>query len=169
VRELNAALTIAYRDFTKLLRDRPRIIISLIFPIIFIGAFGGSLQGTLGLMFAAVFACLFGGAFGTIVMANLGNMRAASQIFPFILFPQLFLSGVFSPIKDAPPILYWIASVMPLTYVVDLTRSLFYAGTPEYDKVVLHDPFTNLVIICGGFIIMLVIGTWLFVRNERNR
>ncbi len=46
--EVAAVLTIAYRDFLKFLRDRPRIISSFIFPFIFIGALGGSMQGSLG-------------------------------------------------------------------------------------------------------------------------
>ena len=46
--ELNAILTIALRDFTKLLRDRFRLVISFIFPIIFIGALGTSLQSNIG-------------------------------------------------------------------------------------------------------------------------
>ncbi|KKQ07530.1 MAG: ABC-2 type transporter, partial [Candidatus Daviesbacteria bacterium GW2011_GWB1_36_5] len=48
MKELNAILTIAARDFTKLLRDRGRLIISFIFPLIFIGALGGGLQANIG-------------------------------------------------------------------------------------------------------------------------
>jgi len=48
VKELNAVITIAYRDLMKLLRDRTRLISSLIFPFIFIGILGGSLQAGLG-------------------------------------------------------------------------------------------------------------------------
>lgn len=47
-KELNAILTIAYRDFTKFLRDRPRVIFSFLFPLIFIGILGGSLQSNIG-------------------------------------------------------------------------------------------------------------------------
>ena len=48
MKELNAVITIAYRDLMKLLRDRTRLISSLIFPFIFIGILGGSLQAGLG-------------------------------------------------------------------------------------------------------------------------
>ena len=258
MKELNAILTIAARDFTKLLRDRGRLIISFIFPLIFIGALGGGLQANIGkqvgfnfltftftgvlaqvlfqstasgiisliedrandfsqifvspisrysiifgkilgetlvsltqaigvlvfgfiigvpisisqmLLFipAALIACLFGGAFGTIVMANLGNVRSANQIFPFLIFPQFFLSGVFNPIKDSPPILAILSTLTPMTYPVDFLRGLYYAGSPEYDKVVLHPPIVDLAIMIGAFVIMLVVGTYLFVKNERNR
>ncbi len=46
--DANAILTIAYRDFLKFLRDRARIVSTFIFPFIFIGALGGSMQGSLG-------------------------------------------------------------------------------------------------------------------------
>lgn len=48
MRELSAILAIAHRDFVKLVRDRPRIIASLAFPIIFIGILGTSLQAGFG-------------------------------------------------------------------------------------------------------------------------
>src|SRR5690242_10431880 len=48
MKNLNAILTIAYRDVIKLLRDRTRLIAGLVFPVIFIGALGGSLQANLG-------------------------------------------------------------------------------------------------------------------------
>lgn len=48
MKDLNAIITIAYRDLMKLLRDRPRLVSSLIFPFIFIGILGGSLQASFG-------------------------------------------------------------------------------------------------------------------------
>jgi ABC-2 type transport system permease protein len=48
MRELSAILAIAYRDLLKFLRDGPRIVFSLIFPLLFIGVLGGSMQSNLG-------------------------------------------------------------------------------------------------------------------------
>lgn len=48
MRELHAILAIAQRDLMKLLRDRPRLVTTLIFPLLFIGILGGSLQANLG-------------------------------------------------------------------------------------------------------------------------
>ena len=48
MRTLNAIATIAYRDFVKLLRDRGRMFATLIFPFLFIGVLGGSLESNLG-------------------------------------------------------------------------------------------------------------------------
>jgi ABC-2 type transport system permease protein len=48
MRDLYAILTLAYRDLMKLLRDPPRLISTLMFPLLFIVILGGSLQGSFG-------------------------------------------------------------------------------------------------------------------------
>jgi len=257
--ELNAILIIAYRDFLKLLRDRARIIISLIFPLLFIGILGGSLQanlssdvgydflvftffgvigqtlfsstasgvisliedrqndfsqeifispisrysivigkimgeslvslvqligilifgfiigvpitlsGMLTLIPVFLIICLLGGAFGVLVLANLSQQRSANQVFPFIIFPQFFLAGVFSPIKVLPPFLDILSRLSPMRYAVDLIRGVYYWGKPEYSKVVLESPTYNILVIALMFLGFVTIGTYLFVKKERNR
>ena len=46
--ELSGVLTLAHRDFIKLLRDRTRIVADFSFPLIFIGILGTSLQAGFG-------------------------------------------------------------------------------------------------------------------------
>jgi ABC-2 type transport system permease protein len=259
MKELNAIFTIALRDFTKFLRDRTRIIFSFIFPLIFIGVLGNSLQSNLGaslgynflfftvigvlgqtlfqstasgiisliedrendfaqemfvspisrysiiagkilgeslvalaqtigilvfgliigvtfsltqLLFlipAAIVICLFGGAFGVLVLANMGSQRSAQQIFPFVIFPQFFLAGVFNPIQHLPIYLHIFSRIAPMTYAVDLARNAYYWGTPEYSKVVLFSPLIDLAAIGGMTLVFMVVGTYLFVKNEKNR
>ena len=257
--QLGPILALAQRDFTKLLRDRVRLVTTLIFPFIFIGALGGSLQANfgstigysflvltftgvlaqtlfqstalglisliedrendfsqeifisplsrysiifgkilgetlvalpqglavmlfglvvgvplglvsiLGLIGAGIIVALFGGAFGVFVLSTLRSQRAANQIFPFIFLPQFFLAGVFTPIQVLPWYLEIASRLAPMRYAVDFLRGIYYAGRPEYDKVVLQDPLTNLAIMGGLFAVFLGLGTVLFVRSERNR
>ncbi len=47
-REANAITAIAFRDFLKLLRDPARMVSTFVFPLIFIGILGNSLQANLG-------------------------------------------------------------------------------------------------------------------------
>ncbi|HEX6977362.1 MAG TPA: ABC transporter permease [Patescibacteria group bacterium] len=259
MREVNAALTIAYRDVTKFLRDRTRMIFTFVFPFLFIGVLGSSLQSNLGpqigynfltfvftgvigqalfqstasgiisliedrtndfsqeifvspisrytiiigkilgesivslsqvigivifgylvgaeislpqlisLIPVGIVACLLGGAFGIIVLANLSSERSANQVFPFLMFPQFFLAGVFNPIKKLPLLLDILSRISPMRYAVDFIRGVYYWGRPEYDKVVLLSPISNLLIITAMFVAFLFLGTFLFVRNERNR
>jgi ABC-2 type transport system permease protein len=48
MRELNAVFAIAHRDLTKLLRDRPRIVGDLAFPVLFVALLGPALQAGFG-------------------------------------------------------------------------------------------------------------------------
>ena len=118
---------------------------------------------------AAVLACLLGASFGVLGMSILNNQRTAQQIFPFLIFPQFFLAGIFNPIKILPWYLVPFSLISPMRYPVDLFRGLLYAGKPEYSKTVLFDPITNLLVMAVMFGVFLVAGTALFVRQETNR
>jgi ABC-2 type transport system permease protein len=256
---LEAIVAIAARDVTKLARDRTRIIFSFVFPFIFIGILGQSLQsnisGQLGfnillftflgvlaqtffqstasgiislvvdrdndfaqemfiapiprwviiagkivgestvsfiltvsilvlgivlqipvdwprllLMLPAGFLiCILGGSFGVLIMANLKEQQSAQQVFPLILFPQFFLAGIFNPIHNLPPVLWFFSRIAPMTYAVDFFRGLYYWGKPEYTKIVLYSPAANLLVITLTIITFLIIGTQIFVNRERNR
>lgn len=122
-----------------------------------------------GLVPVAVAVCLLGGAFGVIILANVGTQRAANQIFPFIFLPQFFLAGVFNPIQGLPPVLDVLSRISPMRYAVDLTRNVYYAETPERSRVVVDPLSLDLAVMGLMFGLFLVVGTWLFVRNERNR
>lgn len=139
--------------------------------VIFGLVIGVSISGfqLIRLLPVAIAASIFGGSFGMIVMANISSQRAANQIFPFIMLPQYFLAGVFSPIQILPWYLDFLSRISPMRYAVDLTRGVFYAGHPDYPKVVLEEPIVNLTIMLGLFLVFMLGGTWLFVRSERNR
>ncbi len=123
----------------------------------------------LGLAWVGLVACLFGAAFGVIVLPNLNSRRAADNVFTYIMLPQFFLAGVFSPLKDLPWYLDLLSRLSPMRYAVDLTRDIFYLGLPEYAQTVLESPIYNLALMTAGFLIFLILGTFLFVRKEQNR
>jgi ABC-2 type transport system permease protein len=257
--EVSAVMAISYRDFLKFVRDPARMISTFVFPLVFIGALGGSLQAAfgrsssinllvftftgvfaqtlfqttafglisliedrendlmqeifvspisrytiligkivgetlvalpqalviiffaillrieltpeqvLGMLPTGIAACLLGGSFGLVVLANLGSQRAANQVFPFLVLPQFFLAGVFNPISNLPWYLEILSRISPMRYAVDLVRGAFYAGQPDYEAVVLDPPFVDLGVGLVMFALFLGLGTFLFVRHERNR
>jgi ABC-2 type transport system permease protein len=103
------------------------------------------------------------------VLSNLSSRRAADQIFPFIMLPQYFLAGVFNQVRVLPWYLDVLSKLSPMRYAVDLVRGAFYAGRPDYEAVVLLPLPVNAALIATAFTVFLVIGTFLFVRSERNR
>ena len=90
-------------------------------------------------------------------------------MFPFIFLPQFFLAGVFTPIQVLPWYLEIPSRIAPLRYAVDFVRGVFYVGSPDYEHVVLQSPASNLVIMVPAFVVCIVVGTFFFVRAERNR
>lgn len=121
------------------------------------------------LLWVGVIVCLFAASFGVIILSNLPSRRAADQVFNFVMLPQFFLAGVFNPIHSLPWYLDILSRISPMRYAVDLTRGIFYTGKTEYAEAVLQAPMLNLGIMLAAFLIFLVIGTYLFVRSERNR
>lgn len=122
-----------------------------------------------GLIFASVITSLYGGAFGMMLLGVMPSRRAADQLFPFVFLPQFFTAGVFVPINNLPLPLEIISLLSPLRYAVDLTRGLFYYGSPEAAVVVLEPVWVNLAVLTASFIGFMLVGTVLFVRAERNR
>lgn len=116
-----------------------------------------------------IVACLFGASFGVLVLSNIPSQRVANLFFPFIMFPQFFLSGVFTPLHNLPWYLDVLSKIAPMTYIVDLLRGIYYAGTPEFSKVVSQPVWLNLLVITVMTIVFIAVGTWLFVRNEKNK
>lgn len=122
-----------------------------------------------GLIVVGVVVCLYGGAFGLLMLSAVRTRRLAEQLFNFVFLPQFLLAGVFNPIGSLPPFLDVLSHLAPMRYAVDLTRAVFYVGSPDRRKVVLDGFIVDTVVVSGLFAAFLVAGTALFVRNERNR
>jgi len=113
--------------------------------------------------------CLSGGAVAMIVFGVVRNRRAANTAVMLITMPQMFLSGVIIPISSSTGILYVLSRVLPMTYCVDLGRAVAYAGTAQYASVVLFNPAISLVVIAALTVLFLIVGTFLYVRSEKDR
>jgi ABC-2 type transport system permease protein len=56
-----------------------------------------------------------------------------------------------------------------MTYCIDLTRAVLYAGSSEYDSVVMFNPALNFAAIVALTLVCLVTGTFFFARSEKHR
>jgi ABC-2 type transport system permease protein len=113
--------------------------------------------------------CLSGGALAMIIIGLIKNKKTANLAVMLITMPQMFLSGGIIPINNSSGILKVLSRMMPMTYCLDLARSVVYAGTSEYSHVVLFNPLINFLAIAGITVICLIIGTFFFARSEKNR
>ena len=110
-----------------------------------------------------------GGALGIFCIGFIHDPKVMAVTVPLLIFPQMFLSGALIPVSSSTGILGLLAKVIPMTYSIDLARNIFYWGKPEYSAVVLHDPLLDLVVTLGFCLVFIVVGTYLFVRADRNR
>jgi ABC-2 type transport system permease protein len=259
MQELNAIVTIAYRDVLGLFRDRTRLLFSIVFSVIFVGIIGGMLgqnlgqnlpfnyiqfvffgvltmtlfQGSLGgivslvrdrennfsqeiliapisrysiilgkvvgasvtsvigalgiiaygfltnvgltlhdlvlLLPVVVVATTMGSAFGLLLIGIVKNQQTFQMLFPLVIFPQTFVAGIITPINNSEWWLSIIAHIAPLTYVVDFMRNVLSVSHPEYKSLILYSPWFDLAVVAAMTLVLVVIGTWTFVRSERNK
>ena len=114
--------------------------------------------------------CISGGTLGVLVASIFSSSpKTADRGVILFVFAQMFLSGAFIPINKSNGILSALSHAMPLTYVVDLLRGLVYQGTPFHSQIALYNPLLDLAIVFTISIVSFVIGTYLFVRSEKNR
>jgi ABC-2 type transport system permease protein len=140
--------------------------------VIIIGAIMGITLAAwqlLALLALAPLMCLSGGAMAMIIFGIVHNKKAANLAVMMITMPQMFLSGVIIPITNSSGLLLVLSRVLPMTYCVDLGRAVVYAGSSQYAAVVLFNPAVSLAAIIGLTIVCLVVGTYLYVRSEKNR
>jgi len=106
----------------------------------------GILQGTLILVLAVtlfgvtvhgnillVFALLLLGVFsfvglGVVLTSFAKDQETAVMMMTTIMFPMMFLSGVFFPVEQMPWFMQSISKVLPLTYVADALRKVMVLG-----------------------------------------
>jgi len=112
---------------------------------------------------------LAGGALGVFFIGFVQDPKVAGAGVALLVFPQMFLAGAIIPVAQSSGLLGLLAKVMPMTYSIDLARNIFYAGKPEYAFTVLNSPWLDLAVTIGFFLVFTIVGTYLFVRADRNR
>ena len=139
--------------------------------VVFALAFGVRISPSqLALLLGPCLACcLLGGAFGLATIAVLPNQRSAMQIFQFLIIPQYVLGGVLVPLRAVPSYLRVLALAMPMTYVVNLTRAAYYAGTPVYRLAAPGSPLLDAAVTVIMFVVLLTAGAAVFGYRERTR
>ena len=112
---------------------------------------------------------LAGGALGVFFIGITQDPKVVAVGVPLLIFPQMFLSGALIPVSASAGVLGFLAKIIPMTYSIDLARNIFYWGKPEYAAAVLHPWTLDLAVTVGFFLFFTIVGTFLFVRADRNR
>jgi ABC-2 type transport system permease protein len=124
-----------------------------------VGLFGVTIHGNILLVFALLLLGIFSFVgLGIVITSFTKDQETAQMLMMTIMFPMMFLSGVFFPTQTMPWYMQDISKFLPLTYASDSLRKVMVlgAGIPEIS--------TELVILIVFGVIMTAIAVPVFRR-----
>jgi ABC-2 type transport system permease protein len=105
------------------------LIQGIIVLILAILLFDVVINGSLLLVFLVLFLNVFSFVgMGILITSFTGKEETATMMMMTIMFPMMFLSGVFFPIQQMPVFMQTIAKFFPLTYAADAMRKVMILG-----------------------------------------
>ncbi len=113
---------------------------------------------------------------GILVASRMRSQQGFQLIVQLIIFPLIFLSGIFFPVNNVPAWLEVLSKINPLTYGVDAIRQLFLNGgaavsTGDFVFGVTVFGHTmsiaeDILIVAVFGIIVMLLAIWSFSRQE---
>jgi ABC-2 type transport system permease protein len=152
------------------------------------GATIALIQGTLILVFAPIFgvmspwtvlprllpvmflvACALS-AMGIFLASRIKSMEAHQAVMQLLMFPMVFLSGVFFPVNNLPAWMNVLVKINPATYGIDAIRRLVLgAESTSLGVTVLGHTMSigeDLMVVAAFGLVMVVLAMWSFGSQE---
>jgi ABC-2 type transport system permease protein len=124
-----------------------------------IGIFGVAIQGNILLVFALLLLGVFSFVgLGIVITSFTKDQETAQMLMMTLMFPMMFLSGVFFPVQQMPGFMQTISHFLPLTYAADALRKVMVlgAGIPQISN--------ELIILVVFGVVMIAIALPVFRR-----
>jgi ABC-2 type transport system permease protein len=131
----------------------------VIILILAVSLFGVTIYGSIPLIFALLLLGVFSFVgLGIVITSFAKNEETAAMMMMTVMFPMMFLSGVFFPIAQMPWFMQDISKVLPLTYATTALRKVMTlgAGIPSIA--------TELGVLIGFGAVMITIAVPVFRR-----
>ncbi len=124
-----------------------------------IGIFGVAIQGSILLVFALLLLGVFSFVgLGIVITSFTKDQETAQMLMMTLMFPMMFLSGVFFPIQQMPWYMQTISQFLPLTYASGALRKVMVLGAG------VSQISTELIILIAFGIVMIAIALPVFRR-----
>lgn len=111
------------------------------------------------------------GSLGILLATRIRSMEAFQAVMQMLLFPMVFLSGVFFPVQNLPAWMNFLVKVNPATYGIAPIRQVMLGASPE-------SPFSisllghtmslwdNVAVLALFGVITLLLAIWSFGNQE---
>lgn len=131
----------------------------VILMVLAVALFGVTIHGNIILVFGLLLLGVFSFVgLGIVLTSFTSDQQTATMLMTTLMFPMMFLSGVFFPIQQMPWYMQDISKLLPLTYATDALRKVMVLG------VGISDITTDLTILIGFGIVMTAIAVPVFRR-----
>lgn len=131
----------------------------VVLMILAMALFGVTVQGNILLVFGLLLLGVFSFVgLGIVLTSFTSDQQTATMLMTTLMFPMMFLSGVFFPIQQMPWYMQDISKVLPLTYATDALRKVMVLGAS------IPDITTELTILVAFGIVMTAIAVPVFRR-----
>jgi ABC-2 type transport system permease protein len=121
--------------------------------------FGVVIEGNILLVFALLILTVFSFVgLGILITSFTENEETATMVMMTLMFPMLFLSGVFFPLQQMPGYMQTIAYFLPLTYATTALRKVMVLGA-EVPAVA-----TDILILLVFGIVLLAVAVPMFKK-----
>jgi len=105
------------------------ILQAIIILLIAVFLFGATVQGSILLaLFVLVLGIMSFIGVGIIITAGAPDQETSQMILTTLMFPMMFLSGVFFPVNQMPSFMQSISKFFPLTYAAEALRKVMVLG-----------------------------------------
>jgi ABC-2 type transport system permease protein len=126
-----------------------QVILVLTIAIIF---FGVTIQGSILLAFFLLLLGIFSFVgIGILAVSSSKNQTTGTTIVNLIMFPMMFLAGIFFPIQQMPWFMQDISKIIPLTYAADAMRKVMLLNANIGDVIV-----QILILVAFGIVTMSI-------------
>ncbi len=122
--------------------------------------FGVTIQGSILLAFFMLLLGIFSFiGIGIVAISMSGDQASSTMIVNLVMFPMMFLGGVFYPIQQMPWFMQDISQVIPLTYAADAMRKIMLLNAG------IGDVLNQIIILVAFGIVTMSIAVPLFRRS----
>lgn len=114
--------------------------------------FGVTIQGSLLLAFFLLLLGIFSFiGLGILAISMSGDQASGTMIVNILMFPMIFLGGVFYPLQQMPWFMQVISKFIPLTYAADAMRKIILLNAGIGDVL-----FQILILVAFGVVTMAI-------------
>ena len=124
-----------------------------------VALFGVTIHGSILLVFALLLLGVFSFVgLGVVITSFAKDQETAMMVMMTLMFPMMFLSGVFFPIQQMPWYMQDISKFLPLTYATTALRKVMVLGAG------VSMITTELAVLIGFGVVMTIIAVPVFKR-----